>query len=145
VNTYAADTLPVNPRLQRPASYVTNLSPLNSPGTHWVCFFFPLNGLPEYFDTFALDVPLAFREFMGTSYKHNNNIIQNPFSTACGQHVIYYIWQRCKNIPMEQILNLYSKNDLLLNDVVVNHILNINFGLQLNIINKEFINEQIML
>ena len=145
VSTYAADTLPEKPRLLKPSSYIVNLSPLGSTGSHWVCFFFPPTGLAEYFDTFALDVPYYFRDFIGPSFKQNNNILQNPFTTTCGQHVIFFIWLRCQGMSMEQILNLYSKDHLLLNDVAVNHILNQNFGLQLEIINEQFLNDKISL
>ena len=145
MNTYAADTLPDKPRLHRPAAYIANLSPLSSPGTHWVCFFFPVTGIPEYFDTFSLDIPSPFCDFIGQPYKQNTKIIQSPLNTTCGQHVIYYIYQRCRNISMEKILDKYSITDLHLNDVLVNQIVNQNFGLQLPLVNEEFINEQLLL
>ena len=143
MNTHAADTLPERPRIQRPAAYIVNLSPLSSPGTHWVCFFFPVTGLPEYFDTFSFDIPSYFWNFIGQRYKHNTKIVQYPLNTTCGQHVIYYIYQRCKNISMEAILDGYNSTDLFLNDVLVNQIVNQNFGLCLSLVNEKFINEQI--
>lgn len=145
VNTYAADTIPKEPRSLKPASYIANLSPLHSTGTHWVCFFFPITGLTEYFDTFGLDIPFHFLDFVGLSYKQNHNILQNPFATTCGQHVIFYILMRCHGMSMEQILNIYSKENLLVNDVCVNQILNQNFGVQLPIINEQFIGEKLSL
>ena len=139
INTFAADTLPRYPRLQKPASYIVNLSTSKSKGSHWVCFFFPVHGLPEYFDTFALDVPFYFKDFIGQTYKLSNNIVQSPLTTTCGQHVIFYILLRCLGMSMEQILTLYNQKDLLSNDIAVNNIINKTFGLKLPIINKQFL------
>lgn len=139
MNTYSLDTLPEKPYYYRPIAYIANLSSLDSKGTHWICLFFPINDVPEYFDTFHLDVPIPFQQFMGKKYKRNINIIQHPFSTSCGQHVIYYIWQRCRNKSMEDIMKLYSPKNLLLNDELVNRIVNKNFGLNLSIIDETYL------
>jgi hypothetical protein len=140
VNTYAANTLPYEPGSYRPSAYVVNLSPLQTVGSHWICMYFPVIGDPEYFDTFASEIPAHFRQFMGPFIIKNNVSVQHPFSTACGQHVIFYIWQRCRNKSITQIMDLYSNSNLLLNDVMVTLIVNKNFGLNLQIIDDEFIN-----
>lgn len=145
VNTYSADSLPPGPRLDKPCAYVANTANWNEHGEHWVCFFFPKKGLPEYFDSFGLDVPLSFREFLGSNYlfKKNNSMIQSPFTSTCGQHVIYYIWQRCRGMTMEQILKLYCDSDFLLNDVVVNALVKQNFALNVEVIDIKFIETQL--
>ena len=145
VSTHAADSLPLGPRVDKPCAYIANTANWDQQGEHWVCFFFPKKGLPEYFDSFALDIPRHFANFLGSHFKQNHHIVQHPFSTACGQHVIYYIWQRCRGLCMEQILSLYTKNDYLINDVFVNQMIQQAFGVNLNVIDTRFINEQLNL
>ena len=147
MNTYSADSLPSGPRLDRPCAYVANTADWNERGEHWVCFFFPKKGQPEYFDSFASEVPLKFRQFLGTKhlFKKNNVLVQHPMTSTCGQHVLYYIWQRCRGMTMEQILKLYSDSDYLLNDVMVNQIVKQNFALNVKVIDIQFINAQMSL
>jgi len=138
-NTYAANTLPDKPVASRPVAYVVNLSPLEKIGSHWICMYFPKVGLPEYFDTFVSEVPSHFEKFMGEEYKRNLGIVQHPLTTSCGQHVIFYIFQRCNNKTMEQILAEYSDRNLLTNDVNVTLMVNKNFRLDLKLIDFEFL------
>lgn len=101
--------------------------------------YFPISGYPEYFDTFVTEVPLIFEQFMGPIYVKNNNTIQHPVTTVCGQHVIFYILQRCRDKTMGQILKCYSTEKLLLNDIMVNKIVNMNFQSNLQIMNTDFL------
>ena len=76
---------------------------------------------------------------MGGVYKRNLNIIQHPLTTTCGQHVIFYIFQRCKNETMEQIMSCYNERNILLNDVEITRMVNKNFQLDLKIIDIGFL------
>ena len=100
---FALDQLPkVNK--QRPSLYVVNTHPSCKEGEHWVAIYFPTEGTPEFFDSFARKAfATELRQLLGNVYRHNRLMLQSPTSDTCGQHVIYYARERSKGIPFESI------------------------------------------
>ena len=141
---YASDTLPNNPHT-KPSSYICNLDPSTMSGSHWVCFYFPLKGLPEYFDSFGFPPTKNFENFLGYSYIYNPGFIQYPLSTVCGQYCIYYLWQRALNKSMYTILSEFDSENLLYNDMLVNNAIENHFSVDLDIFNVDFVSNQLCL
>ena len=100
---FAKDELPkVNK--DRQALYVVNTHPSCFEGEHWIAIYFPPEGLPEFFDSFArIAFAKPFRKLLGKVYLHNRMIVQSPKADTCGQHVIYYANERNKGIPFNDI------------------------------------------
>ncbi len=143
VSVYAADNLPRLPRDNRPCAYIANTAPINNAGEHWVCFFFPKNDPPEYFD--SLGFPPLINDFFHFLETDQNKIIfndcpiQNPFSTTCGQHVIHYILKKCRHMSMKDIISPFCNHDFRINDAIINSYVEKNFNTKLNIFDKQFI------
>ena len=113
---FALDKLPKDNH-DRPALYVVNTEPSCQEGSHWVAIYFPPQGAPEFFDSFARKAfAPELRRLLGNVYRHNRLILQSPWSNTCGQHVIYYARERGKGIPFENIKYLRSLTD---NDLLV--------------------------
>ena len=110
---YSADTLPVLP--ETPGAYVVNTDIAGNPGLHWVTFYFPENGLPEYFDSFGLKpIDENFTDFIfssrAKSYKYNTFQLQHIQSKVCGHYCLFYLLKRSRNQNFEDILNYFSVN-----------------------------------
>jgi hypothetical protein len=128
----------------RPCAYVSNTDPSYKSGLHWVGFFFDSRGPAEYMDSYGFPPNEQFERCLGHVYKYNKTFLQYPFSSTCGQYVLYYIFQRCQNIPMDTILNRFSLSDQLSNDIMVNEFVEHHFNVDdLEIFDINFINKQI--
>ena len=78
-----------------PAAYVFNTQPERVEFGHWVAVF--INEFKEgvFFDTFGRPPEfLGFHLFFAKhaiSYSYNPDIVQNPLTMTCGQHVIVFL------------------------------------------------------
>lgn len=143
VTVHAADTLPEKPRSRKPCAYVSNTHNHTQPGEHWICFYWPPAGHGEYFDSYGFEPKLVFQEFLGSRYSYNVEFLQYPFSSTCGQYVIYYIYMRALGKKPAEILSSFSEDDLLGNDILVNSTLEEIFSVDLDIFDEDFIGKQI--
>lgn len=143
VSIHASNTLPKRARTKKPCAYVSNTDKANQPGKHWTCFYFPNNSPPEYFDSFGLQPLWEFEKFLGRNYIKNTLMIQNPWSTSCGQHIIYFLIQRSKGRTMENIVSSFDKIDLGKNDKKVNSFVELTFNVDLPIFDSIFVGKQI--
>lgn len=132
---YASDTLPTQSRsMSTPRSYICNLDSIDEPGSHWIAFYVPKRGPIEYFDSLGLDIPWMFRDFVRNRYYvYNTCTIQTPFSAVCGQHCIYYLFQRGLCNSMDEALSIFRDYDPLYNDILVNQIVEEHFKVRLNL------------
>jgi len=113
---YALDELPKQ-NDKRPALYVVNSEPSCMKGEHWIAIYFPKQGLPEFFDSFARTAfAPELRQLLGNVYLHNRKARQSPTSDTCGQHVVYYARERARGLAYK---NIYYTNTLAGNDVLV--------------------------
>ncbi len=146
VGVYAADRLPSGRRQNRPCAYVVNTDTSDGPGEHWICLFFSKIEPPEYFDSYGRIPSVAIEAFLGetTVYLRNNCVIQSPLSTACGQHVIHYILNRCRGYSMKNIIGRYCGYNLWKNDMMVNSFVEKNFLTKINVIDYSYLLEQLM-
>ena len=124
---YSSDNLPIlNKRQKYPAAFIVNTHENNKPGEHWVAFFFKsYKGIPEYFDSYGFPpYKKGFIRFLlnqqrrDLKYYYNNKIVQSLFSDLCGQHTIYYVFQRSNGRTFQSILQDFT-DDTFLNDLFV--------------------------
>ena len=142
VSTHAADTLPNKPRTKLPSAYVINTHKSHQPGEHWVCIYFPISGLPEYFDSFGFLPKKDFKNFLGEDYIYNKRFIQYPFSSVCGQYCMYFILRRSMNRTMSGIISQFTEDNLE-NDIMVNSVIESSFNVDLDVFDAEFVGKQI--
>ena len=142
---YPADMLPSAPSDNESHAYVVNTDNSNEPGKHWVGFFFPRFGHPEYFDSYGL-IPLIphFYDFLGDrDFFFNNVTLQAPFSNVCGQYCIFFIIGRISGISFETLMKLFDRSNPHKNDGFVNSFVNDIFGMHLKKYDENFLQKQI--
>ena len=112
---YARDQLPES--IKYPAAMVWNTDPADQPGEHWVAAYFDEDGIGEYFDSYGLEPPPYFEQYMERHSKQwiwNQIQLQDLWTSACGHFCVFYVIYRSRGIPMEDImeqLNCIEHND----------------------------------
>ena len=145
LGVFPSDKLPKS--IQPPAALIANTDPQSKPGKHWVAFFIDHDRSGEYFDSYGQQPCVkSFQTFLSRNSNnqlHNNQRIQGPLSSVCGQYCIYYIFQRVKDFPMCEIVRAFDSQDLVANDESVTEFVNDNFSVNLETYDVEFILNQI--
>jgi hypothetical protein len=112
-----------------PCGFVANTDPSSKPGTHWVAFYFPLEGKGEFFDSYGRS-PQYYKEFKKFSerhsWKYNERKLQSDWSDVCGQYCIFYLAHKARGYTMSKIVQLFSNNTML-NDAKVSHFVRTHF------------------
>ena len=129
LGVYPSDMLPT--RIPLPCSLIANLDTSEERGSHWVCFYFPNHGLPEYMDSYGMDPLASFEEFMGYDYRCNTHLLQSPLSAVCGQYCLYYLLQRHLKRSMDDVLSNFKDGDYAYNDNLVSRFVDRHFGVRL--------------
>lgn len=115
---FPSDKLPK--KIKKPSLLIVNTDPSTSKGSHWVAFYIPRTGKPEYFDSLGrIPEKKEFLEFLakhGKTFDYNKKRLQGTFSTTCGNYCGVYLYFRSKNIPFKQFLKLFSSKNFELND-----------------------------
>src|ERR1700678_1580866 len=114
----AIDELPLRPKNM---SYIINLDPSTSPGSHWVAVYFE-KGNAEYFDSYGLPPPELILNFIkANSYQFtcNSQQLQHVRTAVCGQYCAYYVLKKCANQKMSKILLPFSNVNFISNDKLV--------------------------
>ena len=115
-------------RVRRPCSFVVNTHKSDQPGEHWFGIFVPRRGKIDYFDSYGrppehLEV-FNFIRLNGQKFKYNSKRIQSDQSENCGQFTLFFIYFRSKGYTMDQYLNLFSDQDYLFNDKIIERLYN---------------------
>ncbi len=109
IGVYSADLIPLNDIPHwRPVMFVANTAPSNHRGIHWVAFFYPREGPPEFFDSFGRSP--AYYRLTFQKYKCNKKVLQSHDSSVCGYYVLLYLLQRIRGYSMEEITGQFTKN-----------------------------------
>ena len=115
-----------------PSAFVFNTQPAHVKFGHWVAVCIERDSKAVYFDSFGRKPKtFGFDKFLekhAVSWRYNGEVIQHPFSAACGQHCIHFL------------INFHSKdddawlapfsNDLLSNDRYVLKYIEENFNVK---------------
>ena len=112
---------------ERPSFIIANTDDSSGPGKHWVVFYFPKRGKPEFFDSLGKSPSHYGFEVRG-NFKRNKRKLQASDSRVCGHYALFYALQRSLGIPMEKILANFGNNQDV-NDYKVHRYISSYFGL----------------
>lgn len=139
IGVFPSDRLPLIDR--DPACVIANTDPHTMPGKHWVGFY--IDGWQcEFFDSYG-NPPTNknFLRFMNQyNVQYNTEQVQAPLTSACGQHVLHYLFHRCRGDST--ILECYTK-DLFNNDQSVCDFVNDLCDISVAPVDHEFIYKQV--
>lgn len=128
--------------------YVVNLDTSYQDGSHWVAMYISENNTCEYYDSFGIKPQHnEIKYHLGPDYIYNEMQIQHPFSSVCGQHVIFYIIQRCNGLSLKQIQQIFeytsSPKKYLLHDIIVNTAVERYFNVNLSVFDFEYLSQEL--
>jgi hypothetical protein len=106
----ASDFLPS--RIRYPSAHIFNTDKQSGPGIHWVSVYFDKDGNAEFFDSFGLDPGVyGFSGFLrrhSRSFSYNHIQLQSLHSITCGYFCIFFLFHRCRGIPMSTIVSWFD-------------------------------------
>ena len=142
---YACDQLP-NQYVPHPSGLIINTDPASKPGQHWVAVFITAEGVGEYFDSFGKGPSkpqiVHFLQKNTDYVLPNPRVLQNAFTTVCGQYTVFFLLHRCRGLSMTKIINMFS-SDTSDNDSNVNHFIRKHFPhIKTKIYDEKFITRQ---
>ncbi len=139
LGVFSADKIKQN----RLGCMIINEDECNKPGSHWVAVFVLADNHCEYFDTYGRSRAVPRIEKFLSKYKviQGNRQVQNAFSTTCGQHCIYFLFNRCRGVSFPSIVASYSANQQQ-NDDMVTSFVNSHYGLDESTLDHEFVSRQ---
>lgn len=128
--------------------YIFNLSDSDEPGSHWIAIMKnPCPSLNFYFDSYGDPPPPdkpVIKNILNCNYVFNPHQLQSPFSTVCGQWCMFFIAEMCCGVPFSHMIQGFEKfRTFLEKDYVVNRFVFQVFQLQLDVIDRDFLLEQI--
>lgn len=101
------------PNNHQQALFIYNLEPSYMSGSHWVATFVK-NGVINYFDSFGMP---PFQEIVNHAKKkdvtllHQNNQIQNLYTTTCGYFCLYFLNEMNKGTSYYDLLSVFDINN----------------------------------
>ena len=116
----AKDLLPEYPR--KPSFYIVNQDTSEKAGSHWIAVNMVDDELTEYFDPLGKEPDNYLKDYMSSqskSYQYNTKRCQNYISNICGQYCLFYCYFRAREYSMQDILDMFEKNDLRYNDQLI--------------------------
>ncbi len=118
----AMDELPlVKPR---PFFCIVNTDTSVGDGIHWIALHFPLHSTDELFDSLNRK-PRDYKMHMYLEHDAwtSSYVIQSQTSILCGAFCIYYVIKRSLGYTADEIVSLFHRRNLELNDGIVEHFL----------------------
>jgi len=81
---------------------------------------------------------------MKNDFRYNSVQLQHPFSTVCGQWCLFFVYHMSCDIPLKDVVSKFKPiTDFLQKDYFVNRFVYNIFGLNLDVLDRDFIFEQI--
>ena len=128
IGVFSADQIPQSIS-SYPSAFIINTDRKRDPGTHWLAFYVT-GHRGEFFDSYGRKPSFysgGFSDFFAVNnltLQHNDKRLQSKDSNACGYYCIYYLINRCRGVPMNEIIRSFSddlnNNDAFVFDVVRN-------------------------
>jgi hypothetical protein len=139
IGVFPSDKLPKK-ILRWPGCLIANTKKSDHPGEHWIALYFTVENTVEYFCSFGEKPDNALAIYL----KNENTVcnktrIQSTSSTTCGQHCLFYLHFRCRNMTMSSIVRLFSSKDILFNDHMVTGFINGLYGMDTVVRDRSFI------
>ena len=96
------------PQPHPPVGYILNTDPCDRPGV-----FFDREGHSEYFDSYGLPPlsPAITRWLTETTrrWTWNTQPLQSDTTAVCGQYCLFYAAHRARDVPMLQIMAMFTE------------------------------------
>lgn len=101
---------------KKPLLLICNTDPVWLPGKHWVVFYFPEKGLPEFFDSFGKRPETYAKDFQSFlihnskngSYLMNTWQLQRNGSNVCGPYCILYVDSKYQNVSFDGFVQQFN-------------------------------------
>lgn len=139
---FASDQIPAP---CTPGFYIVNLDTSTEPGSHWIGLKIASRGKNEFFDSYGFAPQnTKFKKILGKTYLYNRKKLQHPDSTTCGQWCLFYIFFAARGHTLKKIFKTFSSGDKKINDSLVNFFVRRTFQISTQIINRQFILEQVV-
>ena len=122
LGVFPTDLIPMS-ALKFPCCLVINTKPSSHKGEHWVAVVKTSERTGIYFDSFGVP-PYNLPEIGDvlencSEWRFNETNLQSPFSTVCGQYVIFFLTYIARGFTLDHIVNLLNNNDLNTNDAII--------------------------
>ena len=103
---------------QRPVMMVVNTEPSHMAGAHWLAIYITDEKQGYFFDSYGN--PPSYSEFPETIQRfldqhcidvvHSTQQVQDPSSTACGHHCVFFLFNMQKGVSYQKFLKMYGDN-----------------------------------
>lgn len=107
LGVYPCDKLTTIEIDRKPCCLIINTAPSTHNGEHWVGIYLSDFGECEFFDSYGMlpsgDI-LKWINSISSKFIYNDCCIQGLFTAACGAHCLYYLYHRCNNFTMGEIV-----------------------------------------
>ena len=93
-----------------PIALIVNTDPERYEGRHWISFYMEKRGDCQYFDSYGLpierywNVQVPAEEFT----LENCNIYQSSLSDTCGNHCLFFLYNRAIDVPYSKFVSNYT-------------------------------------
>jgi len=129
-----------------PFAVIVNLDKHTEPGSHWVCIFMNRDGESEFFDSYGRKPDTneiqSYMKKYATRLRCNEKQLQGPYSSACGQYCLYYMYHRLRNYTMNMITEKFG-SDYDKNDTYVTRWVNDKFPVDTNVYEVDVVLNQL--
>lgn len=116
---YGADQVKCQPE-QYPRCAILNTDPIRRPGQHWVAVYWTSADQGEFFDSYR-ERPSSYVPTW-RCFDHFTQIphaLQAWNSDVCGDYCLYYLYKRCRDVPLARIVKPFHLRDSVYNDQAV--------------------------
>ena len=103
--------------IKYPTCFIANIDSSSEPGSHWVAFFLSFPMKLEFFDSYG-NAPAFYEgpisDFVSnyTYVDFNPMTLQSNVTAVCGQYCIYYLYARCRGLPLKTIVSSFINNHI---------------------------------
>ena len=114
-----------------PFLLIVNSDPASLPGTHWLALYLSSKQEGEFYDSYGNDISSYSKTIDKFMKRHTHRVICNDIqiqsydSNVCGQHCLFYLIHRVRQVGMESIVKFFSSdkewNDIMVDDFIYKH------------------------
>ncbi len=129
-----------------PFCVLANTHPADKPGEHWVGLLCNTQGDGYYFDSFGRPPQKEFVTFLKKyckTYDYGHQRIQGVLSSCCGLYCAYVMLMWARGYTPIEIVNRFSKEDRVGNDIVVTKFINTVYDTSFPVYHTDFVVDQI--
>lgn len=124
IGCYASDEIPKE--RPYPNVLISNCSPSQETGSHWVAIYEPNKNQSYLFDSYgrnAVGISEEFSQFLKLAryqnMKHNSALLQNPLSTSCGYFASFFVIGISHELKPDEVVSFFKEGDVEFNEILV--------------------------